>query len=490
MAGIVFAVVAVVAGYLLVRSLLPRVEAGLAILLLPLFPGYLPYAASFMTDVPALAADFVCLGLGLFALQGGRIRGRWLIASLVVGIFGFSVREFAVAAPSSVMALAVLLEPRRLRTWIGVVVLVAVCGAIFEWRSLLVGQIDVGTHQITDESINRVLLVVSSIAFVLLPATVISGARWWRRWRLFDVAVGAVIAVALLGDRISALASTGTMPQALLDNLMTKWGTPGPYVLAGGRPALFPDDVWSALNGMALIATILLLGTCTGILGALLRGGIIRRAIGVVRSGSPTVLLAMFAVSSGLGIALYGLVGSMIDRYAWPIIPPIAALLLAARPTSVVAEISVVPEDPGQRHSNVRGSRSVVAVVVAFGCVAVLGVMGLAFLLNSAAFDGARWRAGEALVTAGVPAESVDAGFEWVGNHSPGFATYVHTVRALTWWAAMWPSFHMCGLVSSQPQNVPGGKLVSIDVEAYRLILLGGSQEPLYTYRIKGPGCP
>jgi hypothetical protein len=489
-AGIVFASVAVLAGYLLVRRVLPRGPAVFAILLLPLFPGYLPYATSFMTDVPALAADFVCLGLGSVAIQGGVIRWRWLVVSLIVGGFGFSVREFALAAPASVIALAVLMQPRRLAPWIGAIALTVACVAIFRWRSLLVGQIDVVSREITDETINRVRLVVSSIAFVILPATVITAARWWRRWHPFDVVIGLVIALALQSDRLFELVSTRTMPQFLLDNLMTQWGTPGPYVLAGGRPPLFADDVWSALNGLAFVATFVLLGAGTGIVGALLRAGPIRRTIGGLRSGSPLALLMMFASSTALGLVLYGLVGTMIDRYVWPIIPPIAALLLAARPPSKRAERFVGPDAPGEVPPTARGSRPLVATFGAGACAGVLAVMSLMFLLNSAAFDGARWRAGESLVRAGVPADSIDAGFEWVGYHASGFANYAHPVRALTWWAALWPSFHMCGLVSSQPQNVPGGKLVSIDVEAYRLILFGGPEEPLYTYRITGPGCP
>jgi hypothetical protein len=96
--GVLSAVVGIVAGYLLVRRLVTPGRAALAMLLLPLFPGFLPCAASYMTDLPAIAAEFVCLGLGIVALGGGEIRGRWLLASLAIGVFGFTVRELSLDA--------------------------------------------------------------------------------------------------------------------------------------------------------------------------------------------------------------------------------------------------------------------------------------------------------------------------------------------------------------------------------------------------------
>ena len=45
--------------------------------------------------------------------------------------------------------------------------------------------------------------------------------------------------------------------------------------------------------------------------------------------------------------------------------------------------------------------------------------------LNAEAFDGARWRAGEALVHSGLPSSSVDAGLEWVWADQPGVVKHV-----------------------------------------------------------------
>jgi hypothetical protein len=57
------------------------------------------------------------------------------------------------------------------------------------------------------------------------------------------------------------------------------------------------------------------------------------------------------------------------------------------------------------------------------------------------------------------------------------------------WYDAWWPSFRLCAMVSSSPLDVAGFQLQAADVEAYRLILFAGPQEPLYLYRVSGPDC-
>ena len=49
---------------------------------------------------------------------------------------------------------------------------------------------------------------------------------------------------------------------------------------------------------------------------------------------------------------------------------------------------------------------------------AMLVLVTAAVTVNADAYDGARWRAGELAVKAGVRPSQVDAGFEWVGDHA------------------------------------------------------------------------
>lgn len=481
--GVLFDTVAIIAGYLMVRRLLPAGRAVFAIALLPLFPGFLPYAPSFMTDVPGLAAEFACLALGMVALARKPMSIGWLAASLAVGLFGFSIREFALAAPASVLLLAVVAEPRRIGVWASGLTFVAAAWAFHEWRAALPGQLTVGLLPITEWSIDRVLRAASSLAFALLPAAVVSWPRCWRRVRLLDVAIGLMLGLVLVGGRIGDLFSTGRAPSVLLDNLMSKWGMTQEVMLAGGRPLLVPDPIWDGLNMLALIATLLVLGTATGMLGALLR----RTGIGglylAARGASPAWLLVLFAGSMAVGLAGFGLVAAIYDRYLWALIPPLAALVLAFGGERNEGWAAIVQRDRAVPRLVTRA-----AAPLGLLLAAILGTVGVVFLLNSDAFDGARWRAGEELVAAGVQAEKVDAGIEWLGFHAPGLAQWTAPIPEI-WYQALWPEFEMCGLAASVPWDRPGFELVSIETQAYRLLLFSGPEQPLYLYRVIGPPC-
>ena len=120
------------------------------------------------------------------------------------------------------------------------------------------------------------------------------------------------------------------------------------------------------------------------------------------------------------------------------------------------------------------------------------GLIGaaLVLMLNSFAFDAAKWRMGETAVASGIRAQTVDAGMEWVGYHAAGVAN----IRAVArddqmWYTAYWSSFRPCAVVSSSLLNSPGFSLVKTDWAAYRLLLLAGPQEPLFLFRVNTPGC-
>jgi hypothetical protein len=78
-----------------------------------------------------------------------------------------------------------------------------------------------------------------------------------------------------------------------------------------------------------------------------------------------------------------------------------------------------------------------------------------------------------------------------VGYHATGTAV-VDAAGPPTemWYGAWWPSFRQCAVVSGSLLDVPGLRLARADVEAYRLLLAAGPEEPLYLYAVTGPGCP
>ena len=100
--GLTMASIGIASTYLLARRFVAMASAVFVVLLLLAFPGFMRASATFMTDVPAYALAMLCLLLGARTLQGdgGRLT---LLASLVVGVFAVSIREFAVAAPLAVL---------------------------------------------------------------------------------------------------------------------------------------------------------------------------------------------------------------------------------------------------------------------------------------------------------------------------------------------------------------------------------------------------
>ena len=482
LAGIAFETIVILAGYFAFSRILPRPLAALAIGLLIVFPGYLPFAVSFMTDVPAIAAELVCLALGMVALSQRPVRWRWIVAALAVGLLGFSVRQFALAAPLAVLTAVILAEPRRWRPWASAIVVVALAVALYEWRTSLSGGLS--DLQTGDNGSWRLLLVASTLSLVLLPAAVVGWARWRDRIHRVDTLVGMGVGVLLIAGRLGDLATTGRLPQVLLDVNITQFGAPAEIYLTGGRPVLFPDPLWTVVSALALVATVVVPAIGAGILGWYLRRGLKRPVAILPALASPAGVLAIFLAGTTLGLVWFGFNLWIYDRYFWVLVPPLAALLMfrPELPEGAMAPTPAAAALPARRSSAPLAG-------VAGLLVVVLGAMSLVFLLNSAAFDAARWRAGQEMVDLGIPADAIDAGYEWVGQHATT-AEDGYGANRMNWWQGLWSQFHLCGLVASTPQNVPNARLVRIDLHAYKLLLFAGDDAPLYFYRVADAGCP
>jgi hypothetical protein len=471
--GVIFATGLTITAYVLARCLLPPRLAVIPALSLALFPGYLAYATSFMTDVPAMAALFACLALGMVALERRPVPIGWLVASVVVGFYAFSIRDFAVAAPASVLVAAILAEPRRARPWLVGAVIACCCVGLYVWRATLPGQLgDVVPRQdLTDG------LSIASVAFVALPAAIVGAARWRGHWRWSDVTVGALVGLILVGIVLIEWDGKPTFPQVLLENLTSQWGVPAQGYLIGGRPILIPDPAWTAVNLLALGSTVLVLAIGAGVAGAHIRRcGLSISRLGRCLASAPAILL-LFVVAIVIGLTAFGLRWLIFDRYFWPIIPPLATLFLYV-PADLLA----------QRSGATSRSRALVAPVSAGLFAAVLVAMSVMYLANSHAFDVARWRGGQRLLELGIPAARIDAGYEWVGFHSTTLAKAASPTPAVIWYRGWWPTFQPCGVVSSVAQDVPGARLEG--TIKYDLHLLAGPIETLYLYRINSPDCP
>ncbi len=469
--GIVFASTGVLSTYALARQFLRPRLAALPVLLLLLFPGYLAYATSFMTDVPAITTQMACLAIGAAALRRRPVPDRMLLAAIVVGCLGVSFRDFAIAAPAAIAAAALCVAPRRRRYWALAATVVGWYGVLYAVRVALYPAGSVAGPP--SGGLLQVLLATASLSLVLAPAVLIATARWRPNLRRFDVLVGAEVGLLLAASRILAWSADGWTPLVLLPNLLSQIGATGDDVFLGHRPLLFGDAAWAGISLLALAASVILLATLSGTLGASVRTN--GRSLGSLmdRLGSPTGLVAMFALFVVGGLVAYGIANPLLDRYLWPLAPAIGILVL--HPGAV----------PNPR-SQLVTRRSVVAIGAATGSlIAILGSLSLVLALNSSAFDVALWSSGETLASDGVRADELEAGYSWVGYHATAPATGGGTGRVF--YQAFWPDFRTCGLVTTS--MAPGMAADLVGTVTYRLYLVAGPTEPLYLFKSTNPDC-
>ena len=473
--GILASGVAVVGGYGLARRFVSRRDATISVLSLIFFPAYLAYAVSFQSDVPALACQLVCVGLGAIAFGRGTAPSRWLLGSVAIGFLGFSIREFALAAPAAILVVLALREPRRARTWV-VIVGFAIACAVTLWVRAGLAVHPVGGGQLVFVPVLLLSRPLVTTSFVLLPVTLIAISRWRgfinRRDALAGLIVGCLAVLAVF--RI------GTWPDALLSGLITQAGSPDGGEMIGFRPKLFPDPIWIGIGLLGFTATLLFSAAVAGIAGAYLRRARAERRSVAGTIGTPAGLLAVYVLNVALGLTAFGLLNQILDRYMWPAIPVLAVLLLR-RPTG--------PGEPWAALASAGAIPRVALARLAVVAMLVLATMSGAFQLNSNAYDGARWRAGLALVDMGFSADTTDAGNEWVESHQTGVVT--RSAPAPIWYETYWPNFRLCAFVSASSSfEIPGQSLLKVDEKAYKLLLFFGPEERFLYYKVDRPDCP
>ncbi|HEV2006438.1 MAG TPA: hypothetical protein VGQ85_07470 [Candidatus Limnocylindrales bacterium] len=501
----VLTVAGLVSAYVLLRRVLDTGRTALALLAAVLVPGFLVNTTSFMTDLPAFASAFVCLAIGAAALRpDGSISWRPLIASLAVGCFGVSIRESTLAAPMAVVVVAAVADrrgPYRVAA-AGIGLLVA-AATIHFLAAAIPGQ---GSARFDPgPGLQRLRLAFQTLAVCLSPALVVAIAWWRSRWRVVDVLPGLIAGLAIAWPSVSALARTGRLPSMLIGNLFTSIGPDGGGALGGGRPGLYPIEVWTGVQVAAFVATVFLPGVTTGIIGSTIRHGGVTVARIRAWSRSPASLLVACALFTAVGLALYGWAYTMFDRYLWPLII-VGSALLVIRPASV-ADATAEPEEVGPEarpasagaEPSPRSSpefpllprRLRPAPWLAGALLVGLGGLSLMHLLASNAFSAGRWEFGERALAMGIPAGHVDAGMEWVGYYATGDArVYWVAPKGQMWYTGWWPSYRQCAVVTSSQITRPGYEIVFADPSAYHQYQLAGPALPLFLYRVNVPTCP
>ncbi|MBA2719590.1 MAG: glycosyltransferase family 39 protein [Chloroflexi bacterium] len=460
--GLAMGLIAVVSTYLLARRFVGAGSAVFAVAVLLAYPGLARQMATFMTDLPACALSTLCLLLGVRWLQGagGRLT---LIASVGVGLLAVSIREFAIAAPVAILVAAWArnrADERRLLAAVsatfalGIVAIALIASSLPARGAPSTFGLSLSAYSVP---------AFMTLAAALLPSIALAVGR-----RIKDLQASHVVAGA-------GLVATGmvVVPDGpFIGYIWAPTGAVSDALLSGFRDQVIPPRMWVMSEQLALVASVLFAALILRWGGRrLARVATLPKAAGaameVARSREGPLVLFLLAYAAGL--AVFGSFFPLYDRYLYPLIPPAAVLLL---------------------HPFGTQARQVRSEAFSHAALAWLALSAILIAANSFAYDATRYRAGEAAVTLGYAAQTIDVGPEWVEFHASGQQSAGIHDYGLTDYDDRWPSFRPCAVLSNSPLDIPGFQLIREDEAAYRNYLFFGAGEPLYLYGATGPGCP
>jgi hypothetical protein len=474
-AGIVASLTSTLGVYWMARDLLTPARSFLATLSLVLFPGFLAYSTSFMTDGPALAAQVWAIAIGMRALRSNPTDLRRLAVAMTIAVIGFSVRQFAIAAVAALAIAALAREPGRRAIRVTALTALAACAAVYVIRSAMPGEMVILEPNVWFAT--RIPQAAVSVALLVLPAAIVALITNRATFQVRDLVPGALIGGALALSILAWWIRFDAFPNSLLGNLATQQGMLDVFD-GRGRPYLFTDAFWTTISLLGVAALPIVGASITARISAHRRrhpGGIST----VLRDlGTPTGALVAFVVVSVAGLAAYGTAWILFDRYLWPLTPALATLLL------IPAALAPATEDPTETRW---GALFRPAVLAPLTILTLQGVLTITLTANALAFDVARWRGGEDLVTAGLRPDAIDAGFEWVGAHATTPANLWTAIKTNPAYRGWWPAFRPCGIATGVPQAPEGTSLVG--TERYRLYLVAGPLVDIYLYRSSDPAC-
>jgi hypothetical protein len=480
--------------YWLARAIVGRVWGAACTLLVLACAGFLVNTSTFMTDVPAFAAEMACLALGVAAFRHEG-RARWVLAaaSMAAGCVGFSVREFDLAAPIAVLIVLALQDRRHLRGY-GILgaSLLLLCAAVYVWTWSMAG----AQHDVlggpTISNLRALLGGYFALALFVSPFLPVAAKRSWPASSSRGLAAAGVILV-------TGAVLMGTGKSVFSGNYLTPQGMSTTATLPGFRPVLFPTPLWLLLELIGLGAGALL--------GFIAVDAVAGRTSSLLLTGgrvSERSVITLFTWLGCAGLVIYGLFiqGAIFDRYLWPIVFGTAVLLAAkgagapgtapvhaARAASGAGLTTQASFGPATRTAS--ATRADTATRAATGALALVSaVVALSVMLNADAYDGARWTAGQEAVKAGYTATAVDAGFDWVGGHATTLAVRGRRVAGApsfeTWYDEMFAGFRDCAFVSGSP--VAKAHVALLGTVRYHEVGFA-VPEDLYIYGVRDRAC-
>ncbi|MBR7835361.1 glycosyltransferase family 39 protein [Actinospica durhamensis] len=449
--------------YDLLRPSLGERNAGITALMVALWPGFGLLDTSFMTDVPAMTAMFLCMALGRRALE----RDSLVLFALAsaAGFWGTTIRAQALAAPVALLAYAAFTQRRRTRVRL---LAVAAIGVVFvlgfavfnSWFEGLPGG-DLPPYKLVpsllDTGMESSLQTYFTVALPAAPAVFwVAKPHLWRRPAQITALVTAVLAILCLHDFGRRL---------FPGNYLAQDGAYAPASIGGGMNVLIPNGEYFVLVVIALVS------------GSLLAGLIVHKAARADR------LVAAFTLAFTAGtIGTFLLSEFMYDRYLIEILPGLLAVALLPEPARSEERAAARFAMPAWAGLAARWTQRGTALVAG----AVVAVLGLALLTSALVSDRARWNEAVSLQSKGVPAMRIDAGLEWLGMHAPNGVTN-RNAPADTRPMSFFTNTPACYVVSesSKAWVYPWTEVKRTDYERY---LIGGTAH-LYVWATHAEGC-
>jgi len=409
-----------------------------------LSPLWGPLAASYMTDVPALTVSVIALACGTEALRRDAGRDPWLLATLLAGVIGFSIRQYAAIPAVTVFGIAIWeavttgrrRDAIRSAALLGAFLLASLMITVW-WSTVPAGR--AVSPQLPDPHSLRVV-AIKAAGFVRLGGLILAPLLAWcgipsivrRAWRASPRLTGAV---GIGGALLLATTAAVIRDDLFVGNYVVHNGVLSDIVMPGPRPDVLPAALWfvvvAAASAMGVVLLVAAVPFLTDV-GRRLRDRdlAIEYPARAALIGTVLAYAAVYAIATACGIQMY-------DRYILPMLPPLAALL-ATSPRPVTVPV------PARSRSG--------AVVMAVVALAGVAFVGLAFTLDSASFDGARWRAAVRATGHGWGPRQIGGGFEWVDFHARNKVT-----------AAMARDHPVCVTVHVNPRVAPG-RVVTVAV--------------------------
>ena len=481
------------AGSLVLTALLARRSRARALwpvapLTLVAMVGFGSTVSTYMTEQSAFVAQLGCVVLGVVAWERWARSGRLPIATIVamglVGAWGGSIRQAAVAAPLAALA-ALLTHPRAGRSDRRIIAVVGLALVTSVVVLMATTPLHGPTMAIVGGSLTgqaaRLYQAAATLAVFLTPVGVLTGwfghtiavvRHWWQSGRgriaLLLVAV-TVVAGGLLLDRRDGSLLVG-------NSLQEAGGYQGTDV---AFPHLFDHFSWGVVQVLAAAALFVAAVGVIDAVGRLWvatrgrdRNGLVSLAANTTALTRITLIWTMLGVLGVLAVNLA--YRAIYDRYLIPVVIGLTVLALDNR----------VEAAPSRRRLTL-----VAALFVP------LALLGLISAVDSQDLLDLRWAGSERLVELGYAPANVDAGFDWVGYHYRGVARPDVVVPELVEYPpatydVYFPDFVRCAIVSGEATPPPGYVLLD---RVHKHRLFGLRTTTAYLFANSGEGsasCP